>query len=271
MHRKILVMVSACLIAACGQDDQIGGPAAALVAMQYNVAQQGEGARGAAIVDDINSVMPDFLAAEECTNCDWLAAGADLALTESGAADVGLAYDESRWMLAERGAFPLGENDDGWGHRVTKWGLFEDVRTGFAVYVYATHWCVTIRTPDDACDVAKQLSYFEITRRQIAGRTYPDLPVVLAGDLNVFDGFEDGPVIEEIERSGFVDTVRARGPVADTSTFQGNAWAPPGDIDYIFAMSPVEVEDAYVDRSVPVGEGSDHFAVVSRILFTGLR
>jgi endonuclease/exonuclease/phosphatase family metal-dependent hydrolase len=125
-----------------------------------------------------------------------------------------------------------------------------------------------VRSTEDACDVDRHLDYAALVTEHIAEREVAEAPVLLGGDLNVFDGFEEGPVIADLVGSGLVDVFRVAEPTADGTTFEGNDWAPAGRIDYVFATAPVDVLDAAIDRdAVPTGEGSDHYAVYASVEF----
>jgi endonuclease/exonuclease/phosphatase family metal-dependent hydrolase len=261
------------LAEACWQQPP-GGAAAAPVpvtVMSYNLANEGAGARGETIAAHILATAPDLVAAQECAGCDFLLGelGGRFEATGPQVAGVAILYDPSAWVALSSGTIPLGENDDGWGPRVAAWGRFAHVLTGERLDLYSTHFCVTIRSTEDSCTEERQLDYALQILEHARARTPPETPVVLAGDLNVFDGFEHGPVVSFLLDAGLVDLYRAADPEGDGTTFPGNAWAPPGRIDYIFAIPPVEVADAYVDRdSVEDGAGSDHYAVVATAVFT---
>ena len=173
---------------------------------------------------------------------------------------MGLLYDATRWELRDRGRIALGDDDDGWGPRYAEWGLFADGGER-GIVVYSTHWCVTIRSPDDACDAERQLDYAD----SILDAIDPGLPAVVAGDFNVFDDFEDGQVVAYIKDAGLVDAYRSMNPTGDATTFIGNDWAPSGRIDYIFATAPVDVIAADI-RSAP-DAASDHHAVTATLAF----
>lgn len=133
---------------------------------------------------------------------------------------------------------------------------------------YSTHWCVTIRSPDDNCEVAQQLAYADATLEHILEHSAPRAPVLLAGDFNVFDVFEACQVVEYLTSSGLTDVFRSLNPDADGTTFQGNSWAPPGRLDYVFATFPVDLLDTYIDRdSLPSGDGSDLYPVIATLRF----
>jgi endonuclease/exonuclease/phosphatase family metal-dependent hydrolase len=255
----------ACL-AACGDDllQADGAPVEPVTAMSYNVAQIDGGDRAAQVADLIAATHPDFVALQECVSCDaWLAAelgsGFEVRPSRSG---VAIGHESSRWVVSDEGVLSLGDNDDGWGERVAQWGLFSTA-DGQAIYVYATHWCVTIRQLDDACTVDRQLEYAQSLVDHIQGRAFPGIPVVVAGDLNVFDGFEGGEVISFLTDSGLEDLFRLANPDADGTTFLGNSWAPRGRLDYVFSTAPVDVIDARIDQV----DASDHYPVVATVQY----
>ncbi|MEZ4364771.1 MAG: endonuclease/exonuclease/phosphatase family protein [Kofleriaceae bacterium] len=260
-------LLAATALAACD------APSAAveLTAMQYNIAGIRDGQRGQAIVDAIAAARPDLLSLQECAGCEvLLAALPGYAVAPIGTDDVALGYDATRWDLREGGAFTLGGDDDGWGTRVTRWAhLVPRDGGGNGVYLYGTHWCVPIRSADDACDDRAHVGYAEATLARVAARRHPDAPAVLAGDLNVFDGEADGPALRALRDGGLVDAVRTRDPRGDATSFHGNAWAPPAALDYILTTRDVEVLDAGVERTLTPGAGSDHDPVIARLRVPG--
>lgn len=273
MHRDPTVSLSVMLacLAACGDDmpQADGAPAEPVTAMSYNIAQIDGGDRAAQIADEIAASHPDFVALQECVDCQaWLAAelGPNFEVISSRSG-VAIGHESSRWVISEEGVLALGDNDDGWGERVAQWGLFSTA-DGHAIYFYATHWCVTIRRLDDPCTVDRQLEYAQSLVDHIQGRALPEIPVVVAGDFNVFDGFEEGEVISFLKDSGFVDLFRMANPDADGTTFLGNSWAPSGRLDYVFSTAPVDVIDARIDQ---VEEASDHYPVVATVQYPANR
>ena len=267
------MLILALLAAACEPVPEIAVDADAveISVMSYNLAAA-TGARAQTLATHVDSIAPDFLSAQECADCDafveLLAAG--YAATTDARSGVALIYDDTSWRLEDRRAIVLGDNDDGWGERIAEWGRFQHRETLEQVDVYATHWCVTVRTLDDDCDQARQLDYVDAIIRDAMSRI-GSTSLILAGDLNVFDGFETGVVINELLASGLRDVFRGLHPTVDATTFGGNSFAPAGRIDYIFASEPVSSLAATVERdAVPDGEGSDHFAVTATLRFDGL-
>jgi endonuclease/exonuclease/phosphatase (EEP) superfamily protein YafD len=260
----VAVAIALTWLMACGDNLEraTSFPAGAVTLVTYNLAQIADGSAAAEAAAGLADARPDFLALEECVGCDaWLAS--DFAVT-APRAGVALGYDGSRWSISEAGILSLGVNDDGWGERVAAWGLFSSPDDSESIYVYATHWCVTIRTPDDACTVDRQVEYATALMAHLEDRSLPHLPVLIAGDFNVFDGFEAGRVISYLEEHGLTDLYRVANPEAEGTTFVGNSWAPPGRLDYIFATAPVDVVDARVD---PAADASDHFPVIATVEF----
>jgi endonuclease/exonuclease/phosphatase family metal-dependent hydrolase len=174
---------------------------------------------------------------------------------------VSVAYDAARWQVTDHGDFALGGNDDGWGVRRAAWVRFASVADEGTIDVYSTHWCVSIRNTDDACDAELHVVYGDKMLAAI-----DDAPAIVAGDFNVFDGFEDGIAIRSLIDHGLVDTLREVTD-AEVVTFHGNTWAPPGRIDYVFTTSGTTTTDAFVDDSLSSDVGSDHNPVVATFSF----
>lgn len=254
---------------ACSDVEVTCGDSVPVTAMSYNIAGQ-TGASGENIAAQIAAAAPDFVGLQECADCDWFLDQLPAAYEMASAASAGvtIVFDESRWQLETRGVLPLGDNDDGWGPRVASWARFSHRETGHCLYVYSTHWCMPLRTSDDACDESRQLDYADALVDHLATRAVEAAPVVLAGDFNVFDGFEDSQVVQTLLAAGLTDAFRAVNPDADGTTYQGNTWAPAGRIDYIFATEPVTVLASSIDRdSIPDGDGSDHYPVLATLEF----
>jgi endonuclease/exonuclease/phosphatase family metal-dependent hydrolase len=234
----------------------------------YNLAGMAEGDGTLRMADEISTALPDFVALEECVGCeDWLARETARSVVTSRAG-VALAYDPARWTLEDSGVLSLGDDDDGWGERVAQWALLSPDQGGDAIYLYATHWCVTIRNPDDRCTVDRQLSYAAAVIDDIRARSRSEVAVLLAGDFNVFDGFEDGEVIASLVRAGLRDLFRVAHPDETAVTFLGKSWAPRGRLDYVFSTAPVDVIGARID---PVEQASDHYPVVATVRYPASR
>jgi hypothetical protein len=245
-------------------------PAGDITAVTFNVHGRTairDPVMGPNMAGQIDSYAPDFVSAQECVGCDDLLAlldpRYDRVPTDRA---VNVIFDSDRWELAAYGAIDLGGNDDGWGVRSATWGEFVQRGTSEKVVVYSTHFCVTIRTTDDPCDADRQIGYVERIRADFEGHAAAAL--IVGGDLNVFDGFADGPVVEHIEALGWLDVAATAGATDDT--FQGNSWAPAGRIDYVFASPAPEVREAFVDQALTdeAGTGSDHYPVVTTFAFS---
>ncbi len=276
--RLALAATLAALVAGC-EPPPVGGwngdPVAAR-AMTLNVAG------GRTLVDDtwrgenlaalIERAGADVVAVQECAPCDELAALLPPELQLVAPADDGIAlfHDASRWDVLDTDLLTLGVDDDGWGPRHARRARLEHRETGFVIDAYSTHYCVTIRRDDDACTEARQLEYTERLLAEIASR---QPPAMLAGDLNVFDGFADGRVVARLREAGLTDAFATAHPDAagDAVTFHGNSWAPPGRVDYVFTAPDVVVTGAAIDDSIPPGDGSDHDAVTADLLFGSTR
>lgn len=94
-----------------------------------------------------------------------------------------------------------------------------------------------------------------------------DTGLLILGDNDDGWGRRDA-VYTRLLDGGLVDVLRAVS-TDPTPTFQGNSWAPPGRIDYLFAASPLHVSSAIIDSSAPLNTGSDHRPVIATLSFTG--
>lgn len=233
-----------------------------MTSISYNVAGiLGEPETGQVIADELAALHPDFVGMQECDDGDALLARlpAGYALVDGYQdSELAIVYASDRWDVADHGRMEFG-NDDGWGMREAAWARMRHVPDDSEVTLYTTHLCVSIRTPNDPCDANRQLEYVRKIVGDIESRGGA---AVLGGDLNVFDGFESGPVISYLTQHGMVDTLRqiTSDPV---TTFDGNSWAPAGRIDYLFTTSPVDVLAA----SVGADSVSDHRLVAATVTF----
>jgi endonuclease/exonuclease/phosphatase family metal-dependent hydrolase len=263
-----LAVLALALAGGCGHDAYVidpGGPAVALTALTYNVFRVDGGEREGQVASVINAAAPDVVAVQECLGCEELADALGMTLVAPPREGVAILYDAGRWRLEDDAAFVLGENDDGWGTRWAAVAVLAEEASGRTIVVYSTHFCVTVRKPDDACDEARQIDYVERILDDLAARS--DGPAIIAGDLNVFDGFEDGRVVERLRAAGLVDTYRAAQPDGEGTTFQGSDVASSGRIDYVFARAPAVTFEASVRVEPPAEEASDHFAVAATVEF----
>jgi endonuclease/exonuclease/phosphatase family metal-dependent hydrolase len=235
-----------------------GAQPATAVVVSWNLqgASPGDRAHVAALGARISTLRPDFIAVQECEDCAGVLP-ASHRLVGASEAGVGLAYDVRRWELLADGVLPLGVNDDGWGPRVARWGRFVQIGGHESVVVYSTHWCVPVRSATDACTAAQQVGYARqmVSHARLVGGA---APVVIAGDLNVFDGFQRSAAIRYLTHpdSGF----DLADPGAAVPTFAGNDFASGGRIDYVL------VRGAEITGAPPLALDprlSDHAPVVA--------
>ncbi len=230
--------------------------------MTYNLANP-LGSEIEAIATEIQIVQPDIVGIQECADCEQSLLGAlstDFASLVQAEEGVGLIYNATAWEKMDAGHIALGPNDDGWGRRIAVWAQLES-DTGCMI-VYSTHWCVPIRSDDDTCDADKQVEYATkmLTHAESFGS---DSSVVFLGDFNVFGDFERAAAVQTILAEGYSDVIREAIPAGNLETFQGNSWAPPGRIDYIFAKGLPRIDDAGIALSGP----SDHYPVWAKVAF----
>jgi endonuclease/exonuclease/phosphatase family metal-dependent hydrolase len=229
--------------------------------MSFNVAQLRGDAELAAVAAIIAARAPDVVAVQECVGCPALADALphhELVTDERGGDD--LLYDARRWQPVAHEWILLGD-DDGWGDRFALWTRLASLPDRLPLDVYATHFCVTIRRTDDRCDEARQVAHVETILGHAAARPDPQVPLILAGDLNVFDGFEAGAVIGRLLDAGLVDVHRSIEPDAELVTFPGNSFAPAGRIDYVLTSAPALATAAGIEDGAGAAEASDHYAV----------
>jgi hypothetical protein len=216
------------------------------------------------IAAQIIDIAPALVAFSECAPCQALVdqlPGYQLATGDR--AGVTAAYDAALWRAGDLGFLTLGGNDDGWGQRVALWVELEEVASGAPLLFYSTHWCVTVRNPDDACDDAVHLDYARRILDDADQRAARSTPVVIAGDLNAFEGDPGGDAVKAaFSDAGYVDALRTVQPDGQIVTLDGGE-----RVDYVFASAPVDVVDAYVDESVPYDQASDHRPVIATFAF----
>ncbi len=257
---------AACGSSAATDDGPRPRPQSAVQVVEYNALAQvtlgSEPERSGVIAARMTEIAPDIIGFSECSGCQALIDQMpdNYALVTEDRAGVTAAYDRSLWRVSDHGFFTLGVNDDGWGERVALWVELEEIASGAPLLFYSMHWCVTDRTPDDACDLARHLEYADRvivdTRRRSAA-----LPTIVTGDLNAPETTEEA-VPRAFTEAGYVDAVRA---VQPTGAIVTHVYG--GRVDYVFASSPAEVVEAYVDESLPFEVASDHFPVVATFEF----
>lgn len=272
----LAVCLLGCALGCAGQSDPVSPlpGEVPVTAMSYNVAQltrTGEKNRLENVADQIAQIGPGLIGVNECEPCEELIdlLPAVYELVAPARAGVTAIYDSSRWTLDAHGFIRLGDNDDGWGERVALWARFGDIDTGGRLLFYATHWCLATRTTDDTCDVERHLVYADRVLRHIRDREPTDLPVILTGDLNIGEQTSDETVLGFLAEAGLIDIMRVQQPTGDIITL------PPSPItgrtaarsDYLFATTPLDILEAYVESTHKEGEGSDHFPVVATVRF----
>lgn len=267
---RIVALVALCS-AACGSparfdDGPLPAPQSTVRVVGYNALARitlgSEPERGAVMAARLTEIAPDFIGLSQCEGCQALVDQMPdrYALVTEGRAGVTAAYDRSRWRVFDHGFFTLGGNDDGWGERVALWVELEEIASGAPLLFYSTHWCVPSRRPDDDCDLARHLDYADRIIDD-SGRRSDALPIVVTGDLNASES-DEAEVPRAFTEAGYVDAQRAVQPTgAIVTQIYGER------IDYVFASSPVDVIESYVDESLPFEVASDHFPVVAALEF----
>lgn len=149
-----------------------------------------------------------------------------------------------------------------WGNgipRATTWLRLVDRSTQRGFYVFNTHW-------DHKHQGSRERSAALLAER-IAGRRFPDQPVILSGDLN---SMEKNPGVAGLAgETRLIDTFQAlhpQEPARTTLHFWRGTRAGSLKVDYIFASKGAEVLSAEIrDHDVPMV--SDHFPVTARVVF----
>jgi len=266
---RALAFVVAIGSVACSDDELPEGPRpqSDVRVLGYNVKGHrtlgSEPTLSANIAAQVARNAPALIAFSECAPCRALVdqlPGYDLVTGDQ--AGVTGAYDGSLWRAGDHGFLTLGGNDDGWGARVALWVEFEEISSGAPLLFYSTHWCVTVRRPDDACDADRHLEYAQRILDDASGRAAEATPVVVAGDLNAVEGRDGDVVLAAFAGAGYVDALRAIQADGAIVTLDGGE-----RVDYIFASAPVAVIDGYVDESVPFDQASDHRPVIATLAF----
>lgn len=236
-----------------------GGPTATLLAMSYNLygwnALTQNPWKGENIVEQIRGYSPDILGFQEAENkAGDLAAslGDTHSVAGTPSAGVALLYRSSVLTLDESGSGNLTEQDQ-WGQRVYHFAHYKEKTTGRGFYHFNTHFCVC--SADQLLGSAKTIVDAIVARKSISD------PVILTGDFNVFDGFENSKAVQYFKGGlgsplTLVDSFRAVHPDDNGATF-----GAAGKIDYVFLSSALTATEAGIDRTMPDGQGSDHYPI----------
>ncbi len=273
MSRPSSLLLPALVLAGCGdnldarvvEEPWPRYPGAAVV-MAYNVAQQSDGPRGQVIAAHIAARAPDFVALQELAEpVEFLAVLPDrYELTEPPHSGIAVLYDAAAWRVEEQGALELGVDDDGWGARKVIWGRFVAREGGARINVYSTHWCYPDRTDDDRCDEARHVEYAGAMADYIH-ETRGDDPAVAAGDLNVWQHYEEGVPFRTLIDSGLLDVYRVLHPDGPGITRPSPSGDAGGRVDFILSTTPVDVLNVAVEDQIPIGDGSDHYGLVAAL------
>ncbi len=268
---SLATLVTSALIAGCTDSppNNIYSPQLAATAVaSFNLANLASiGARDEA-TRLITSHNAEIIAVQECRDCvswvkelgiDYVLAGPE---TPGG---VGIIFDSARFESIDGGQLLLGDNDDGWGERYARWELLSDIGSSDELLIYSTHFCVPIRTDTDRCTPARQLDYLDKILDHREFGFHSALPTIIAGDFNAFGGFAASDIVATIKGNGYIETYQQAGSTPAPPTFQGNDWAPPGRIDFIFATTPATVIAASI--TTPIDTDLDHAMVSATVSF----
>jgi len=197
----------------------------------------------------IRATNPDILGGQETENLAEQVAGNigsdyHVASTTAGHAII---YKSSVFLLTGQGIVDINEADQ-WGPRKLEYAHFTHISSSTHVDWFNTHLCV--------CDKDKLLLSAKTVAAAIAQHRRNGARVVLTGDFNVFDGYENSKAITYLKGQGLQDTFRVANPSGDGTTFPG-----AGKIDYIMTDQGAGVADAWIDRTWYGGEASDHWPV----------
>lgn len=183
-------------------------------------------------------------------------------------------YDTAKWLPEKAGHFSLSECPEALGTlswdtdypRMCTWIQFRSLWGCGEIAVFNTHL--------DHISREAQIKGMELIRERMESlkRISPDMPLILAGDLNVEP---DHPVIRGLEQAGYRNaySVLSSGapgerPGRTFHDFQGGVDGMP--IDYIFTSPEVNVESVLVDRSRYEGRfPSDHYPVCAKLKRVG--
>ena len=196
----------------------------------------------------------------------------------------GIFYQRDRFQLdqTDGGTFWLSDTPEqagskSWGNeipRVAAWLRLIDRATGRGFYVFNTHW-------DHRNQPSRERAALLIAQR-IAGRKHPGEPVALIGDFNAIESnpgliYLTGRRValagsEQTWAGGLLDTYQMLHPT-EKNRRTLHFWSGRRDglkVDHILVSRGAEVEAAeIISQDQP--EISDHFPVISRVLFPLVR
>lgn len=246
--------------------------------IRYGTARDGEdswSSRGRLVMALLRRQAPDVIGLQEALRFQLDEIGGSL----PGYAEVGVGRDDGRtrgeyaailyradrFQATASGTFWFSDTPEvpgsmSWGNRITRictWARLVERASGRAFYVFNVHL-------DHESAPSRERSATLLVER-IARRSSPD-PVVVTGDFNA--GESDAPVRHLAER-GFIETFRARHPVAqDVGTFHGFRGGTTGaKIDFVFASPAWMVRAAAIDRTHQRNRyPSDHYPVTARLV-----
>ena len=176
-----------------------------------------------------------------------------------------LFYIKNKWKLIDSETFWLSETPQTAGSqswesslpRICTWGLFENIKSGFKIRVYNTHF-------DHRSQKAREGS-IDLIIKTIEANRKDSLPFILMGDLNVEP---DNVVIQKLN-SLYGDSYLAGANNENPDfTFQGWDFKNKKRIDYIYTSKNIEIIKSKVIRDHKKGKyPSDHLPVYSEIRF----
>merc|ERR1719431_902680 len=235
-----------------------GGELDSIRVMSYNLygwnALQQNPWKAENIYKAIRATNPDLLGTQEIENLAAMVASniGDDYMVAGGAGSAGHAilYRSSVFSLDGTGVAPLFEEDQ-WGPRTVEWVQLTHRLSGQQVDHFNTHLCV--------CNADQLLGSATTILDVMTNNRRPGSRILLTGDFNVFDGFENSKAIKFLKDVGQMeDTFRA----FNTNGEDGTTFPGAGKIDYILTEDGVGVKNAWIDHTY-YGEASDHLPVAA--------
>jgi len=213
----------------------------------------------------IRNIKPDILGAQECEGQEDIIAaaiGSDYAVaghsSDSLSGTHAILYNTSVLVFEGHGEVILPDQDL-LGYRTVEYSLFTHITTGSNVSVFNTHLCI--------CNGEELLRSAKIITETIQQYRTPGSRVILTGDFNCYDGFEDSKPVRylkgELESTPVPldDTFRV---VNDESVDGTTLTNEAGKMDYVMVDKEAEVLSAWIDRNWDdVGKASDHWPIAA--------